>query len=85
MTYRCELILMIGVSYDDTKYALKYHYLQWKGRLGEYDIISQAMSMLNRTYEFIHQMFDTAIVVDPATKVHVRFLDKISGTTLVKW
>ena len=85
VTYRCKLILMIGIAYDNTKYALNYHYLRWKGHLDKYDSISQAMSMLNRTYEFIHQMFDTAIVVDPATKVHVIFLNKISGPTRAKW
>ena len=73
VTYCRELILIIGIAYDDTKDALNYHYLQWKGHLGEYDSISQAIYMLNRLDEFIHQMFDTAIVVKPATKVHVRF------------
>ena len=71
-TYRCKLILMIGVSYDDTKYALNYHYLWWKVHLGEYDSISQSISVLNISDEFICQMFDTVIIVDPATKVCVR-------------
>ena len=43
------------------------------------------MSMLDRPDEFIRQMFETAIFVDPATKIHVIFLNQIYGPTLVKW
>ena len=85
MTYSCELILIIGVAYDNTKDALNYHYLQWKGPLGEYDFISQAMSMLNRLDKFIRQMFDTTIVVKPSTNIHIIFLNQIAGPTLGKW
>ena len=41
--------------------------------------------MLNRADEFICLMFDTAIIVKPATKVHVRFLNQIDEPTLAKW
>ena len=57
VTYRCELILMIGVSYYKRKHALKYYYLLWKGYLGQYDSISKAMSMLNIPDELIRQIF----------------------------
>ena len=43
------------------------------------------MFMLNRADEFICLMFDTAIIVKPATKVHVRFLNQIDEPTLAKW
>ena len=76
---------MISISYYETKYELNYHYLLCKGRLGKYDSISQAMPMLNRPDEFIRHIFGTAIVVEPATKVHVGFLNQIYGPTLSKW
>ena len=76
---------MISISYYETKYALNYHYLLCKGCLGKYDSISQAMPMLNRPDEFICQLFDTAIVVEPSKTFHVRFLNQISGITLTKW
>ena len=54
---------MIGIAYEDTKDSLNYTYLWRKGHIGEYDSISQAMSMLNGPDEFTLQMFDTTIVV----------------------
>ena len=43
------------------------------------------MSMLSRPDQFIRQMFDTAIVVEPDTKVHVKILNQVAGPTLVKF
>ena len=57
VNYCCELNLMIAITYDDKKYALKYNYPRWKGHLGEYDSISQAISMLNRLDIFICHVF----------------------------
>ena len=85
VTYRCGIILMIGIAYDDIKYALNYRYLRWKGHLGGYDSISQAMSMLSRQDGFIRHIFDNAIFLKPYNKVHVRFLNQIAGPTLAEW
>ena len=69
--------VMIGIT--ETKGLFQYHYLQWKGHPNAFQIIVKGMKPLH----FIKKFFSSTIMESQVGTVHLRFLNQLSGPSLV--
>ena len=77
--FECNFILLLGVDCAGAK--ITYQYYTWKNNLSGYKYLNEAASSLQHM-ELLRTMFEDKITVSDHMKVHLRYLNQISGIFL---
>jgi hypothetical protein len=82
--FACTFALMLGVVHDACHDLIEFHYLEWNGCIMEHDSISDVMMHCSSPQNFIKKFFCMTPRKTAFNKMHVRFLNQVSGPSPLK-
>ena len=81
-TIICNLILLLGVeSFKSRPPRIQFHYYRWRNTLGKHHSLNQAMKACRTPIK----LFEETITTADHGKIHIRFLNQISGRVFKQW